>query len=75
MLVSTVAAVVYMFTNFVTVSDFKELSHTVIKAEIREIKREIREETDPHVKEYLQEELDELIDKLCRVEPNDRECR
>lgn len=74
MLTSTVVAVAYMFTTFVTTSDFDDLNFTILKREIRDIKREIREEHDPEIREYLKEDLDELIDKLCRLEPDDREC-
>lgn len=75
MLTSTVIAVAYMFTTFVTASDFEDLSHTVLKREIRDLKKEIREEQSPEVKEYLEDDLQELIDKLCRMSPEDRECK
>ena len=75
MITSTVVAVAYMFTNFVSASDFNELNHTFIKSEIREIRKELREETDPNIREYLEEDLEELIDYLCRVSPEDRECK
>jgi len=74
MITSTVVAVAYMFSTFVTASDFQELSHTFLKREIRELKREIREEEDEVIKEYLEEDLEELIDRLCRMVPDDREC-
>ena len=74
MITSTVIAVAYMFTNFVSASDFNDLNHTFIKREIREIRKDIREETDPDIIEYLEEDLEELIDNLCRIAPDDREC-
>ena len=75
MVTGTAAAVVYAFTTFVTVSDFNELNYTIIKREIREIRKELSIESDPDMVEYLEEDLDELIDRLCRIAPKDRECK
>ena len=75
MITSIAIGIAYVFTNFVTVSDFNDLNHTFLKGEIREIRKELREEDDPVIREYLENDLEELIDKLCRMSPEDRECK
>ena len=76
MLAGTAVAIVYMFNTFAKASDLDNLSYLVIKSQIRDVRMLIREEgLDDVSKKFLTEDLLDLIDRLCRIEPEDRECK
>ncbi len=75
MLTSTVLAVVYMFSTFASAADVEEIKYTLLKQEIRELRKELRSETDARIRNYLSEDLQKVIDALCRISPKDRECK
>ena len=75
MLAGTAVAIVYMFNTFAKASDLDNLSYLVIKSQIRDVRVLLREEDiDDVSKKFLTEDLLDLIDRLCRIEPADREC-
>ena len=72
---ATGATVIWMFSTFASASDLERIEYTLLKSEIRDIRRDLM---DPGInsdtKRYLEEDLEKLIDDLCRIAPNDREC-
>lgn len=74
MITATAAAVVWMFTTFASAADVQDIQYTILKREIRELRKEIRTERSEVAKRFLQEDLQDAIDKLCRIVPEDREC-
>lgn len=84
--VALLGAQTFMFTNFAWSKDVQRIEqemgrdvdsirYTLLKSEIRDLRRLIRSEADPGYKANLQEDLNRLIDELCLSWPQDRECR
>jgi len=71
----TVVAMLWITTNFASASDVERIEYTLLKQEIRSIRRELRDhDSDDRIKQYLEDDLQKAIDALCRIEPKDREC-
>ena len=70
----TAAVIMFMFNTFAKAEDVKELSYYIIKGEIREIRAALNAEEDEIIKGFLAADLQELVDKLCLIQPFDREC-
>lgn len=71
----TVVAMLWITTNFASASDLERIEYTLLKQEIRAIRKElINTDIADKVREYLEDDLQDAIDALCRIEPEDREC-
>lgn len=75
MLSGVVLVVAYMFNTFATAADVEEIKYTLLKMEIRNIRKDIKGETNTELRDYLKADLEDIIDSLCRIAPTDRECR
>ena len=75
-LVATGTAMLWLFNNIAWASDITRIEVRLIKQDIRELRREMTLHTeDEATLDYLKREIEELIDELCRVAPEDRECK
>ena len=72
MLVGTVSAVVYMFSNFASAADVERIEVRLLKADIREIRELLKDDPDD---KRLEEDLEMTLDELCYIKPDDRECK
>lgn len=75
MLSGVVMVVAYMFNTFATAADVDEIKYMVLKSEIRSLRKDIANEQSSELKTYFQQDLQDAIDALCRVAPQDRECK
>ncbi len=75
MLTGVALVILYMFNTFATAADVEEISYTLLKGEIRELRKDISRESDTALREYLMLDLQDAIDRLCRIAPKDRECK
>jgi hypothetical protein len=77
MLAGTVIAVVYMFTTFVTVADFNELSVEVYYSQFYDTIDRLKEAENAGENEYsleLERRLERLKAKICAIEPDWERC-
>ena len=72
---STALGVLWMFSTFASASEVSDIKYMLLKQEIRELRQAITSEQDPRLRGYLSEDLQKAIDALCRIAPDDRECR
>ncbi len=77
MLAGTVVAVVYMFTTFVTVAQFEDLSVEVYYAQFYDTIDRLRDARSADESEYsleLERRLERLKAKICDIEPEWERC-
>jgi len=77
MLAGTVVAVVYMFTTFVTVADFNELSVEVYYSQFYDTIDRLRDAESNGENDYaleLKRRLERLKAKICEIEPEWERC-
>ena len=72
---STALGVLWMFSTFASASEVQEIKYVLLKQEIRELRKDVEAIPDGRAKEILSEDLQVAIDALCRIAPQDRECR
>jgi len=72
---STALGVLWMFSTFASASEVSDIKYMLLKQEIRDLRQAITSEQDPRLRGYLSEDLQKAIDALCRIAPDDRECR
>ena len=72
---STALGVLWMFSTFASASEVSDIKYMLLKQEIRDLRQAITSEQDPRLRGYLSEDLQKTIDALCRIAPDDRECR
>jgi len=53
---------------------YNDQAWAALKQTIRELRRRMAETDDDVERSYLEDDLELALDKLCRLEPDDREC-
>lgn len=61
----------FLDSRYASAEGFKDLNWSLLKENIRDIRRELRDEPD---NDGLREDLERHLDLLCRDNPTDREC-
>jgi hypothetical protein len=47
----------------------------MIKQDLRELRKDLKAAETEEGRELLREDIEDAIDALCRIEPDDRECK
>ena len=71
----TAAACLWVFTNIAWASDVERIEARMIKQDLRELRKDLKAAETEEGKELLREDIEDAIDALCRIEPDDRECK
>jgi len=71
----TATASLWLFTNIAWASDVERLEARMIKSDLRDLRKDEKEAETNEGKVLLSEDIEDAIDDLCRIEPEDRECK
>ena len=71
----TAAASLWVFTNIAWASDVERIEARLIKSDLRLMRKELAAAQSEETKRLLREDIEDAIDALCRIEPDDRECK
>ena len=71
----TAAASLWVFTNIAWASDVERIEARMIKQDLRELRKDLAAAVTDEGRELLNEDIEDAIDALCRIEPEDRECK
>ena len=74
MITGTVIAIVYMFSNFVSASDFKEYIIEDFYDKYYEMEDALEVEDDPDDIRRLERNMARIKAKICAIEPEWEEC-
>ena len=65
----------WLFTNIAWASDVERIEARMIKQDLRELRKDLVAAQTEEGKRLLREDIEDAIDALCRIEPEDRECK
>jgi len=74
MLVGTATAIVWMFTNFVSIGDFESYIIEDFYDRYYEYEDDLIEADDPDEVRRLERDMARLKSKICNIEPEWQEC-
>lgn len=77
-LIGSIAGGIYAAdARYVLTSDYQDFQWSIMKEQLRELRKELRswDDTTGTVPHELERDYEELLDLFCRKYPQDRECR